>query len=70
VLRIAAVGPFKFPGGARPHQLLDARARVVGRIGNMIKIEGEVLADGVRVAVGSVTLAALRVDQVAKAAVD
>ena len=56
-LRVAAIGPFKFPGGARPHQLLDARARVVGRIGGLIKIEGEVLADGVRVAVGSVTLA-------------
>ncbi len=60
-LRVAAVGPFKFPGGARPHQLLDARARVVARIGGLIKIEGEVLADGVRVAVGSVTLADVRV---------
>ena len=57
VLRVAAVGPFKFPGGARPHQRLDARARVVGRIGGMFKIEGEVLADGVQVAVGSITLA-------------
>lgn len=56
-LRVAAVGPFKFPSGAGPHQLLDARARVVGRIGGMIKIEGEVLADGVRVATGSVVLA-------------
>jgi 3-hydroxyacyl-[acyl-carrier-protein] dehydratase len=56
-LRIAAIGPFKFPGGARPHQVLDARARIVGRMGGMIKIEGEVLADGVRVAVGSLTLA-------------
>jgi 3-hydroxyacyl-[acyl-carrier-protein] dehydratase len=56
-LRVAAIGPFKFPGGARPNQLLDARARVVGRIGGIVKIEGEVLADGVRVAIGSVTLA-------------
>jgi len=62
MLRVAALGPFKFRGGARPHQLLDARARVVGRIGGLIKIEGEVLADGVRVAVGSVTLADFRVD--------
>jgi 3-hydroxyacyl-[acyl-carrier-protein] dehydratase len=69
-LRVAAVGPFKFPGGARPHQQLEARARVVGRIGGMIKIEGDVLADGVRVAVGSVTLADVRVDQAAKAAAD
>ena len=56
-LRVAAVGPFKFPGGARPRQLLDARARVVGRLGGIVKIEGEVLADGARVAIGSVTLA-------------
>ena len=70
MLRVAAVGPFKFPGGARPHQVLDARARVVGRMGGMIKIEGEVLADGVRVAAGSVTLADVRVDQAAEAAAD
>ena len=56
-LRVAAIGPFKFPDSARPNQLLDARARVVGRIGRIVKIEGEVLADGTRVAVGSVTLA-------------
>ena len=56
-LRVAAVGPFKFPGTARPNQVLDAHARVVGHIGGMIKIEGDVLADGVRVASGSVTLA-------------
>jgi len=62
MMRVAAVGPFKFPSGARPHQLLDAHARVVGRVGGLIKIEGEVLADGVRVAVGSVTLADFRVD--------
>lgn len=56
-LRIAAVGPFKFPAAARPNQLLDARVRIAGRIGGMVKIEGDVLADGVRVAVGGVTLA-------------
>ena len=55
-LRVAAIGPFKFPDRARPNQLLDARARVVGRMGRAIKIEGEVLADGRRVAAGSVTL--------------
>jgi 3-hydroxyacyl-[acyl-carrier-protein] dehydratase len=55
--RIAALGPFKFPGTARPDQTLEAHARVLGRIGSVIKIEGEVLADGLRVAVGSVTLA-------------
>src|SRR5579862_3469956 len=58
-LRVAALGPFKFPGGARPHAVLEASARVAGRMGGMIKIEGEVTADGVRVAAGSVTLAAV-----------
>ena len=56
-LRVAAIGPFRFPDAARPDQLLDARARVVGRIGRIVKIEGEVLADGTKVAAGSVTLA-------------
>jgi 3-hydroxyacyl-[acyl-carrier-protein] dehydratase len=57
MLRIAAIGPFRFPRGARPHQVLEAHARVVGRLGGIVKIDGEVLADGTRVAVGSVTLA-------------
>ena len=57
MLRVAAIGPFKFPRGAGPDQLLEAHARVVGQVGGMIKIEGEVLADGVRVAAGSVVLA-------------
>ena len=63
MLRVAAFGPFKFPGGARPNQVLEARAQVVGRIGGMIKIEGEVLPDSVRVAFGSVTLADVGVRQ-------
>ena len=57
-LRVAAFSGFKFPGAARPHAVLEAFARVVGRVGGMIKIEGEVTADGVRVAAGGVTLAA------------
>ena len=60
MLRVAAIGPFKFPGGARPNQVLDAHARVVGKVGRMIKIEGEVFADGQRVATGAVTLADVR----------
>jgi len=68
MLRVAAIGPFKFPGAARPHQQLDARARVVGRMGGMVKIEGDVLADGVRVAVGSVTLADVSADPATAAA--
>ena len=56
-LRVAALGPFKFPGAARPGAWLEARARVTGRLGPLIKIEGEVTADGVLVASGGVTLA-------------
>ena len=61
-LRVAAVGPFKFPAGARPNQLLEARVRVVVRMGGVIKIEGEVFADGTRVATGSVTLAEVKAE--------
>lgn len=57
-LRVAALGPFKFPAAARPGAWLEARARVAGRLGGMFKIEGEVTADGLVVATGSVTLAA------------
>jgi 3-hydroxyacyl-[acyl-carrier-protein] dehydratase len=58
-LRVAAFGPFKFPGAAGPRAVLEAAATVVGGLGGMIKIEGEVTADGVRVAIGSVVLAAV-----------
>ena len=56
-LRVAAVGPFKFPAAAVADQLLEARARVTGRLGLLIKIEGDVTADGRLVAAGSLTLA-------------
>jgi 3-hydroxyacyl-[acyl-carrier-protein] dehydratase len=56
-LRVAALGPFKFPSAAGPGADLEARARVVGRLGGLYKIEGEVTADGRVVAVGTVTLA-------------
>jgi 3-hydroxyacyl-[acyl-carrier-protein] dehydratase len=56
-LRVAGFGPFKFPAAAEPGMLLEATARVVGRIGALVKVEGEVTADGRPVAVGSVTLA-------------
>jgi 3-hydroxyacyl-[acyl-carrier-protein] dehydratase len=58
-LRVAAFGGFKFPAGARPGQTLEAFARVAGRMGPIVKIEGEVTADGELVAAGSVTLAAV-----------
>ncbi len=56
-LRVAAVGPFKFPAAARPGVRLEASARVVGHLGGLYKIDGAVTADGVVVASGSVTLA-------------
>jgi 3-hydroxyacyl-[acyl-carrier-protein] dehydratase len=59
-LRVAAFGGFKFPGAARPHAVLEAVAQVVGRMGGLIKIEGEVTADGVCVAAGDVILAEAR----------
>jgi 3-hydroxyacyl-[acyl-carrier-protein] dehydratase len=62
-LRVAAIGPFRFPASARPNQVLEARARVLARFGGIIKIEGEVLADGVAVASGSVTLAEIAPEQ-------
>jgi 3-hydroxyacyl-[acyl-carrier-protein] dehydratase len=59
-LRVAALGPFKFPAGAGPGAALEATARVVGAIGGLYKIEGDVTADGTLVATGSLTLADAR----------
>jgi len=56
-LRVAAVGPFKFPEGASSEVTLEATARLVGQLGRLYKIEGEVTANGRLVASGSVTLA-------------
>lgn len=56
-LRVAAVGPFKFPAAAGPGVTLEATARVTGRIGRLYKIEGDVTADGRLVASGGLTLA-------------
>ena len=56
-LRVAGIGPCKFPAAAGPGEVLEARARVVGRMGRLIKIEGEVTADGRLVGSGSLTLA-------------
>jgi 3-hydroxyacyl-[acyl-carrier-protein] dehydratase len=58
-LRVAGLGPFKFPAAAGPGALLEARARVAGKLGGLYKIEGDVTADGRLVATGSVTLAAV-----------
>jgi 3-hydroxyacyl-[acyl-carrier-protein] dehydratase len=56
-LRVAAIGPFKFPAAASAGAVLEAQARVAGRMGGLFKIEGTVTADGVLVASGSLTLA-------------
>jgi 3-hydroxyacyl-[acyl-carrier-protein] dehydratase len=59
-LRVAAIGPCKFPDAAGPGDLLEASAQVVGRMGGLFKIEGQVTANGRVVATGGVTLAAPR----------
>jgi 3-hydroxyacyl-[acyl-carrier-protein] dehydratase len=56
-LRVAALGPCKFPAAAGPGQARDVDARVAGRLGGLYKVEGEVRADGTLVAAGAVTLA-------------
>jgi 3-hydroxyacyl-[acyl-carrier-protein] dehydratase len=56
-LRVAAIGPFKFPAAARPGAALEASARVVGTLGGLHKIDGSVTADGIVVATGTLTLA-------------
>lgn len=56
-LRVAGLGPFKFPAAARAGDVLDASARVVGQLGDLYKIEGEVTVAGRIVATGAVTLA-------------
>jgi 3-hydroxyacyl-[acyl-carrier-protein] dehydratase len=56
-LRVAGLGPFKFPAAAKPGAWLEAHARVAGRLGAMYKIDGDVTSDGEVVAIGSVTLA-------------
>jgi 3-hydroxyacyl-[acyl-carrier-protein] dehydratase len=56
-MRVAAFGAFKFPRGAGAGVTLEATARVAGRMGTLYKIEGDVTADGVIVASGSLTLA-------------
>lgn len=59
-LRVAAIGPCKFPETAGPGDLLEATAQVVGRMGGLFKIEGQVTANGRVVATGGLTLAAPR----------
>jgi 3-hydroxyacyl-[acyl-carrier-protein] dehydratase len=56
-LRVAALGPFKFPAAAGVGATLEATARLAGTFGGVFKIEGEVTADGLLVASGSVMLA-------------
>lgn len=56
-LRLAALSGFKFPAAAGPGAVLEATAHVTGRVAGLIKIEGEVTADGRRVAIGGLTLA-------------
>jgi 3-hydroxyacyl-[acyl-carrier-protein] dehydratase len=59
-LRVAALGGFKFPGAAVAGDVLEATARVVGRMGGLYKVEGEVAVAGRVVGAGSITLAEAR----------
>jgi len=59
-LRVAALGGFKFPGAATAGDVLEATARVVGKMGGLYKVEGEVTAGGRVVGAGAVTLAEAR----------
>jgi 3-hydroxyacyl-[acyl-carrier-protein] dehydratase len=59
-LRVAALGGFKFPGAATAGDVLEATARVAGRMGGLYKIEGEVTAAGRIVGAGAITLAEAR----------
>jgi 3-hydroxyacyl-[acyl-carrier-protein] dehydratase len=59
-LRVAALGGFKFPAAAVAGDVLEATARVAGRMGGLYKVEGEVMANGRVVGIGSVTLAEAR----------
>jgi 3-hydroxyacyl-[acyl-carrier-protein] dehydratase len=59
-LRVAGFGPCKFPAAAGVGVTLEVNARLVGKFGDVFKIEGDVTADGVLVATGSVMLAAPR----------
>jgi 3-hydroxyacyl-[acyl-carrier-protein] dehydratase len=58
-MRVAAFNDFKFPDAAGPGAVLEATARVAGRMGRLTKIEGQVTADGRIVAIGALTLAAV-----------
>jgi 3-hydroxyacyl-[acyl-carrier-protein] dehydratase len=56
-MRVAAFNDFKFPAPAGPGAVLEVTARVAGRMGRLVKIEGQVTADGQIVATGALTLA-------------
>jgi 3-hydroxyacyl-[acyl-carrier-protein] dehydratase len=59
-MRLAALGSFKFPAAAGSGVELVATAAVRGRMGPLVRIEGDVTADGRLVASGSLTLAEVR----------
>jgi len=59
-MRLAALGPLKFPARAGPGSELVATATVRGRMGPLVRIEGDVTADGRVVASGSLTLAEVK----------
>lgn len=55
-LRLTAVRAAKILGAAVPGDLLEIRAKVEGRLGGLVQIEGEVSVDGAVLASAKVTL--------------
>jgi 3-hydroxyacyl-[acyl-carrier-protein] dehydratase len=55
--RVAGFGACRFPAAAGVGATLEIDARVAGQLGGLVKVLGEVRADGVLVATADVTLA-------------
>jgi len=59
-MRLAGIHNFKFPGAAGVGADLVITAHVRGRMGGLVRIEGEITAAGQTVAAGGLTLAEVR----------
>ena len=55
-LRLTGVRAAKILGAARPGQVLEIRARLEGRMGGLVQIDGEVRVAGISLATARVTL--------------
>jgi len=55
-LRLTAIRGAKILGAARPGEILEIRAKVEGRLGNLVQVEGDVLGPRGLLASAKVTL--------------